>query len=79
MLKALFILEIFKHLSDFLVMYKKGLIRKLRLISRLMTSHTEQQIIAIYLLSNISKSQGNQAMKLGQLTEYKMRIIFLEK
>ena len=35
-------------------------------------------MIAIHILANISKSKGNQAMKFGQLIEYKMRNIFLE-
>ena len=30
-------------------------------------------------MTNISRSKANQAMKLGQLTEYNMRNIFLEK
>ena len=44
-----------------------------------MTSQTGQQIITIYILCNISRSKGNQTMKLGQLREYNMRNIFLEK
>ena len=42
-----------------------------------MTSQTGQQIIAIHILSNISKSKGNQTVNDGQLIE--MRNIFLEK
>ena len=30
-------------------------------------------------MSNISRSKGNETMKFGQLTEYNMRNIFLEK
>ena len=44
-----------------------------------MTSQTGQQIITIHILSNISRSKGNQTMKLGQLIKCKMRNIFLEK
>ena len=44
-----------------------------------MTSQTGQQIIAIHILLNISRSKGNQAMNVGQLTEYNMRDIVLEK
>ena len=44
-----------------------------------MMSQTGQQIIAIHILPNISKSKRNQAMKFGQLIEYNMRSIFLEK
>ena len=35
--------------------------------------------IAIHILPNISRSKGNQAMKLGQLIEYNKRNIFLQK
>ena len=38
-----------------------------------MKSKTGQQI-----LSNISRSKGNQGMKFGQLIAYNMRHIFLE-
>ena len=34
---------------------------------------------AIHILANISRNKGNQAIKCGQLIEYKMRNIFLEK
>ena len=44
-----------------------------------MTSQPGQQTIAIHILTKISRGKGNQAMKLGQLTEYNMRNIFLEK
>ena len=33
----------------------------------------------MHILPNISRSKGNQAMKFGQLIEYKMRSIFVEK
>ena len=60
-------------------MYENGLIRKIKLISKLMTSQPGKQTIAIYILPNISRSKGNQAMKSGQLIEYNMKNIFLEK
>ena len=44
-----------------------------------MMSQIRHQIIAIHILPNISRSKGNQTMKLGQLLEYNMRNIFLEK
>ena len=44
-----------------------------------MTSQTGKQIIATYILPNMSRSKGNQATKFGQLIEYNMRNIFLEK
>ena len=43
-----------------------------------MTSPLGKQIIAIHLLSNISRSKGYQKMKFGQLLEYNMKH-FIEK
>ena len=60
-------------------MQKNGLIRKTRLISKFKTSQPEKKIIAKHILPNISKIRGNLAMKLGQLIEYNMRKVFLEK
>ena len=39
----------------------------------------EKQTIGIYILSNISRSKGIQTMNFGQLLEYNMRYIFLNK
>ena len=44
-----------------------------------MTSQPGYQTIAINILPNISRGKGNQTMKFGQLIEYKMRNIFVEK
>ena len=44
-----------------------------------MASQSGWQTIAIHILSNISRSKGNQAMTFGQLEEYDMTIIFPEK
>ena len=44
-----------------------------------MTSQTGQEIITIHILPNISRSKGNQTMKLSQPEEYNMTSIFLEK
>ena len=44
-----------------------------------MTSLPGLQTIVIHVLSNISRSKGNQTMKFGQLIECNMRNIFLEK
>ena len=44
-----------------------------------MTSHTGTQTVTISILSDISRSKTNYAMKFGQLIEYNMRNIFLEK
>ena len=60
-------------------MLKNGLIRKLWLISKFMTSQTGQQIIMIHILSNISRSKGNQTMKFGKLIEWNIRNIFLKR
>ena len=38
-----------------------------------------EETIEIHILSNISKSKDNQAMKFGQLIEYRVGIIFLLK
>ena len=35
-----------------------------------MTPQTGQQIIKIHILSDISRSKGNQTVKFGQLIEY---------
>ena len=53
--------------------------KKLRSSSKFMTSQTVQLIIIIHILANISSNKDNQKMKFGQLIEYNMRNIFLEK
>ena len=78
-LKALFVLKILKFLSWLLVLQKNGLIRKMRLTSKFMTSQPWKQRIAIHILPNISRSEGNRTMKFDKLTEYNMRNIFLGK
>ena len=60
-------------------MYKNDLIKKIWLISKIMTSQPGSQTIAIHALPNISKSKDNQTMTFGQLIEYNMRNIFFEK
>ena len=57
---------------------KNGWIRKVRLISILMTSQSGSQTIAIDVLPNISRSKDNQAMKIGQLKEHNKRNIFFK-
>ena len=52
--------------------------RKLRLISKFMTSQIGRQAIIKHILSNISRSKGNKTMKFGQLIVYDIRNIFLE-
>ena len=46
---------------------------------KFMTSQTRQQIITIHILPNISRSKDNQTMKFGQLIDYNMKMILLEK
>ena len=78
-LKALFVLKIFVFVTTFWSYRKNGLIRKMRLISKFMTSQPGSQTIAIHILPNISQSKGNQTMKFGQLTEHNKRNIFSSK
>ena len=63
----------------FLVMYKNGLIRTNRLFLKSKTSQPDQQTIAMPILPNISRSKGNETMKFGQLIEYNLRNIIVEK
>ena len=44
-----------------------------------MTSPTDKQIITTHVFPNISRSKDNQKMKFGQLIEYDIRNILLEK
>ena len=60
-------------------MYKNGLIRKISLISKFTTLQHGKQVIAIHIFFRISQSKGNQAMEWGQLIEYYIRKMFLEK
>ena len=60
-------------------MYKNGLIRKIRSLSRFMASQPGKQTIVIYIMSNISRSKGDQTMKFGQLIKHKLRNIVLVK
>ena len=71
-----------KYLSfclDFLVMKKNSLIRKIKLISKFMTSQSGKQTIAIHILPNTSRSKGSHTMEFGQFIEYNIGNIFLEK
>ena len=44
-----------------------------------MTSQPGKQTIVIHILPNISKTEGNQRIKFGQLMKYNMRNGFFEK
>ena len=60
-------------------MQKNGFMRKVRLISKPMTSQFCWQTIAIHIFTNISGSKDNQTMKFGELTVYNRGKISLEK
>ena len=53
--------------------------RKLRLIPKFLMSQTGKQTFTLHLFSNVSGRKVNQTMEYGQLIEYKVRNIFLEK
>ena len=79
-LKTLFVLKIFSFFClDVSVMQKNTFMRKIWLISKFMTSQHGKQTILTPILLHISRSKGNQTMKFGQLTEYNLENIFLEK
>ena len=59
-LKALFAIKIFQFLPWLFGHYKNGLIRRVRLISKYMTSKPGQQTIAIQILPNISRSKEKE-------------------
>ena len=56
-------------------MSKNGLIRKIRLISKFITSQPGSETNAIHLFTNLS-IKGNQVMIFGQLIERNMINIF---
>ena len=58
---------------------KHGLIRKISVTSKLMTSQPSLQTVTIHILPNISQSKGSQKVKFDQLIEYNKRNIFLRK
>ena len=62
-----------------MVIGKNDPIKMVRLLSKFMKSQPEKQTTAIHILFNISRSKCNEVMKFGQLIEYNMRNIFLEK
>ena len=59
-------------------MQKNDLIRKIRLISKFLTSHPGQQTITIHKLPNISRNKGNKAMKFGQVIKIARQIFFFK-
>ena len=85
MLKSIFVLEMLNLLRSlhfclkFLFIQKNGLIKKVLLISKFMTSQTGQKIITIHISPGISRSEGSQALKFGQLIKYSVRSTFFQK
>ena len=79
-LKALFCpQDILVFVTTFWSSRKNGLIKKIRLTSKLMTSPPGLQAIAIHILPNISQRNGNQTLRYGQLIGYDKRNISLQK
>ena len=60
----------------FLVLQK---LRKVRSISKFITTQRDKETITIRILPNISRSIDIQPMKFVQLIEYNMKKLFLEK
>ena len=77
-LKTLFVLKILSFVLTFSLVEKR-LVRKIKSISKFMTSQPGKQTIVIHVLPNILRNKDNQAMNFGQLREYNMRNIFLKK
>ena len=48
-------------------------------VSKFMTSQPGKQIISIHILSNITRSKNIHGIKFGQLMQYNMWNIFIEK
>ena len=53
--------------------------KKIRLISKFMTSQPGKQTISIHILPNVSINKDNQTVKLGYSIEHNMRNILREK
>ena len=79
MLKALFVLEVFQILSWGFGHVKKWLDKKVKVNFKIYDVIDWQQVIAMHMMSGISRSKGSQAMKFGQLMEDNTRNIFLQK
>ena len=57
---------------------KNGLIRKMKLFLKILTSLPGLQRIITHILLHISRLKGNQTMKLGKLIEHLKRNTFLK-
>ena len=53
--------------------------KKIRIISKSLTSQPGYETIAMHILPNVSRNKCNQAIEFGELIEYNMRNIFVEK
>ena len=78
MLKALFVLRIFKVLSWLFGHAKKWLDKKGKINFNIYDVTDWTEINTMRILPNISKSKGNQTMKFGLLMEYNTINIFLQ-
>ena len=76
--KALFVLKIIKFLSWLFGRIEKWLDSKDNVNFKFYGFTTLKQIIAIQILPNILRINGNQTMQFGQLVEHNMRNISLE-
>ena len=77
-LKALFVLKIFKFFTRPFGNEEKGLDQNHKINFKIHDLTPGLQTIVIYILPNISQNKGNQTMKFGQLTECNERNIFLQ-
>ena len=78
-LKALFVLEIFQFLFWIFGNVGKRLDKTAKVIFKNYDSQAGKQTTAVHILPDISRSKGNQTIKLGQLIKFNMRNIFLKK
>ena len=79
-LKASFDLKIFNCLSRLLCHVEKWVDQRDKVDVKIHDlGRPGKNTIATHILPNISRSKDNQTMKFGQLIEYNMRNVFLEK
>ena len=79
MLKALFVLKLFKALSWLFGQVGKWIDGKEAKINFKVYFVIYKQIITKYVLPKISWSKSNQAMEFGQIIDHDVRNIFLQK
>ena len=77
-LKVLSYLRYLHFSPNFLVMQENGLIRKLKFVSKLMTSNIGKQMITIHIFPNISRSKDSQEMKLVRLIHFNVDSFFFK-